>query len=70
MLVVFFYILIINEKVLVLRKLKLEKSQYQNSLFQLNYGRYEKKVYTKLFAAKSSTNLNCNIFLWYEYFSS
>ena len=43
--------------------LKLEKSQYLNSTFQLNYTKYEKKSYdTKLFITLRSTSLNRNIF--------
>ena len=39
--------------------LELEKSQYQNPIFQINYTRYEKKRYnTKLFTTKRATNFN------------
>ena len=32
--------------------LKLEKSQFINSIFQLNYTRYKKRYHTKLFTTK------------------
>ena len=50
--------------------LKIEKCQYLNSIFQLNYTRYKKTLYdTKLFTIKRSTNLNRKIFLQNVYFS-